>query len=66
MNLGFVYWHWTDLDTGGDPIDSPIGFLLDWVNDVKEAVQHWQLHEYSVLGVSGGGAYAAAGRGQFK
>ena len=43
---------------GSDP--QPDRNLFDWVNDVKEAVQHWQLHEYSVLGVSGGGAYAAA------
>lgn len=34
--------------------------LLDWAADVNEAVQFLQIKEYSVLGVSGGGAYAAA------
>jgi len=33
--------------------------LLDWADDVNEAVQLLHLKEYSVLGVSGGGVYAA-------
>ncbi len=33
--------------------------LLDWATDVNEAVHLLKLNEYSVLGVSGGGAYAA-------
>lgn len=42
---------------GSDP--KPDRTLLDWAVDVDEAVQLLELSEYSVLGVSGGGAYAA-------
>lgn len=34
--------------------------LLSWADDVAEAVRCWELEAYSVLGVSGGGPYAAA------
>lgn len=34
--------------------------LLDWADDVAEVASHLSLTTYSVLGVSGGGAYAAA------
>lgn len=43
---------------GSDP--KPDRTLLDWVEDVNEAVQILELNRYSVLGVSGGGVYAAA------
>lgn len=34
--------------------------LLSWADDIAEAVQSWGLETYSVIGVSGGGPYAAA------
>jgi pimeloyl-ACP methyl ester carboxylesterase len=34
--------------------------VLDWVNDVEEVADLLKLEKFSVIGVSGGGAYAAA------
>ncbi|NLY45468.1 MAG: alpha/beta hydrolase [Tissierella sp.] len=42
---------------GSDP--KPYRTMLDWAEDVNETAQLLKLKEYSVLGVSGGGAYAA-------
>ncbi|MGM0806146.1 MAG: alpha/beta fold hydrolase [Bacillota bacterium] len=36
------------------------GSLLDYAQDIKELAEHLQLDTFSVLGVSGGGAFAAA------
>lgn len=36
------------------------GSLLDYAQDIKELAEHLQLDKFSVLGVSGGGAFAAA------
>ncbi|MBH0168287.1 alpha/beta fold hydrolase [Fictibacillus sp. 18YEL24] len=36
------------------------GTLLDYAQDIKELAEHLQLDTFSVLGVSGGGAFAAA------
>ncbi|WP_144699571.1 alpha/beta fold hydrolase [Fictibacillus phosphorivorans] len=36
------------------------GTLLDYAQDIKELAEHLQLDKFSVLGVSGGGAFAAA------
>lgn len=34
--------------------------LLDWTNDVNEAADYLKLGKFSIIGVSGGGAFAAA------
>ncbi|SFB11900.1 MULTISPECIES: alpha/beta fold hydrolase [unclassified Bacillus (in: firmicutes)] len=34
--------------------------VLDWTEDIKEIADHLDLEKFSVIGVSGGGAYAAA------
>ncbi|MFJ7932186.1 alpha/beta fold hydrolase [Peribacillus sp. NPDC096448] len=34
--------------------------VLDWTDDVEELANHLQIENFSVIGVSGGGAYAAA------
>lgn len=34
--------------------------VLDWADDVREVADYLQLDKFSVIGISGGGAYAAA------
>ena len=34
--------------------------VLDWCDDVEELADHLQIDKFSIIGVSGGGAYAAA------
>ncbi|MFE8702843.1 alpha/beta fold hydrolase [Cytobacillus sp. FJAT-54145] len=34
--------------------------LLDWADDVSEVADQFNLHKFSIIGVSGGGAFAAA------
>ncbi|GAA0373648.1 alpha/beta fold hydrolase [Bacillus horti] len=43
---------------GSDP--KPNRTLLDWADDIAELATHLNLQRFAIIGVSGGGAYAAA------
>jgi pimeloyl-ACP methyl ester carboxylesterase len=50
------------LDRPGFGISDPKSnrTILDWADDVTEVVDFLKIEKFSVIGVSGGGAYAAA------